>query len=407
MPTVAAHVGQHGGAASVVVLERAGGDSNRSTVTEHAPPMNVCIAHGGDLTTPSGGTNRIAAIVRRLAEIGVDVTLVTARGSGTRPPAVADANVVEIPLANHGVRNQPQRAALVSWYARRIARRRDATLQIEHATLAGAATYLGCSDYVLDMHDLSYASPLYRDLPFGDSLETVIRHVEGRAVRRASTIVVVSERMRELVREVWDVPDDKLSVVPNGYRPEITRYRRPPDERVDGRVTFLGSLHPKLDTTAIKRLARSPSVSEMVVVGDGPAREELQHAADLPKLSVKGRLDDAAAYEYTASAEVAINPQYRSGLQEASSPVKLYEYAALGLPIVATTGPSFTDQIVAANAGRTVAPGASKQFVDAVESILESDDARDGMSANAERLAAGLDWPTRAAQFVDAAYSIS
>lgn len=368
--------------------------------------MEVCIAHGGDLTNPSGGTNRITAIAEYLSNAGVDVTLVTSRSAGAFPVEQDDIEFVEIPLRDKGVRNQPQRAALVSWYARRIVSKRDATLQLEHATLAGAATYLGCSDFVLDMHDLSYASPLYGDLPLGNYINKFIKTAEGRAVNRASKIITVSDRMRELIREEWNVPDRKIAVVPNGYQPKIKQYRRSPEKRVKGRVTFLGSLHPKLDTATIKRIASLSVVSEMIVVGDGPARKTLENATGFPKLAVKGRLDDKKAYEYTASAQIAINPQHQSVLQEASSPVKLYEYAALGLPIVATAGPSFVQQVDQNNAGTAIEPGESRQFTEVVEELLKDDSKRRPMSENAVRLAVDRDWPTRAERLVDVAYSV-
>jgi glycosyltransferase involved in cell wall biosynthesis len=354
----------------------------------------IVIAHGGDVSRPSGGTNRVSAFASGLSERGHDVTLVVPDPEQAYPSRLSGVDVSSVSVPNSGVVDQPLRAAVIARRANRLASRTGATVQFEHSTLGGVGKLLGARGFVLDMHDLAFESPLYGDLPAGSLVQSVIRRIEGRAVRGAAEIVVVSERMRDLVSDAWDVDPTSITVIPNGYfADQIEPYQA--TETVPGRVAFLGTLHPKLDIEAFFETAALPEVDELVVIGDGAKREVLEAGKEsqgLDSLRIAGRLPDEEAFELVASAAVAINPQQSSGLQRASSPVKLYYYAALGVPMVVSAGPSLVDELAADGAAVAVEAGAS--FADAVQGVLR-DDERTRMGVTAERKATELTWRSR------------
>lgn len=356
---------------------------------------HVVIAHGGDVSQPSGGTNRVTAFASGLADRGRDVTLVVPAPDQELPDRLSNVHVSTMSVPNTGLADQPVRAVAITRRANRIASRTDATVQFEHSTLGGVGQLLGAQEYVLDMHDLAFESPLYGDLPAGSLVQRAIRRIEGRAVRGAAAVVVVSERMRELVSDAWDVAPESITVIPNGYfDDEIEAYRTA--ETVPGRVTFLGTLHPKLDAEAFFETAALPEVDELVVIGDGAKREALEagkHERELDSLRIMGRLPDEEAFELLASSSVAVNPQQSSGLQRASSPVKLYYYAALGVPMVVSEGPSLVEELAADGAAVAVAPRAS--FADAVQGVLQDDEQQRDMSTRAEETAKTMRWQRR------------
>lgn len=355
----------------------------------------VCIAHGGDLSDPSGGTDRITAFATGLTRNEYDVTLVIPRPSGTLPPRLTDVDIITVPIQARGIIDQPIRATLVARRARKLATEQNTLLQIEHSNLAGVGSLVGCSDFILDMHDLTHASPLYRDRAMGSALQSVVRRIEGRGLAQAEKVIVVSERMKQLVIDEWGLPESRFSVIPNGYfRSIVDQYRR--RDPVSGRVVFFGTLHPKVDPQALINIARLPEVSELVVIGDGARRTELEdarHQQDVSELRVMGRLPEQEAFELVASAVVAVNPQFSSLLQEASSPVKLYYYAALGLPMVLTEGPDIASRFSDAGAAVLVPEGGD--FAAAVQSILNDDDKRQRMATSALREGECVTWTDR------------
>jgi glycosyltransferase involved in cell wall biosynthesis len=356
---------------------------------------NVVIAHGGDVSQPSGGTNRVTAFAAGLNRNGYDVTLVVPTPTQELPQRLEGVDTSFVSVSNSGVADQPIRAARITRRAKSIASELNATVQFEHSTLGGVGQLIGHRDYVLDMHDLAFESPLYGDLPLGSVVQRVIRRIEGRAVQSASQIVVVSENMKQLVRDEWNLTADDIHVIPNGYFIEtVSPFQTA--ETIPGRVTFLGTLHPKLDAEAIFEIAELSEVKEMIVIGGGAKESTLREGKrtrGLDDLRIEGRLPDEEAFSLLAESAVAINPQHPSSLQRASSPVKLYYYAAFGLPMILSEGPSLASQLEAKGAATVVEH--REAFADAVREVLADGETRTQMGKTAKDLASDLSWEQR------------
>jgi len=356
---------------------------------------SLVIAHGGDVSYPTGGTNRVTAFASGLADEGFDVTLVVPEPDRELPERLADVELSPVSTPNSSILDEPVRALLIVRRAKRITNERDAMVQLEHSTLGGVGQLWGHREYVLDMHDLAHSSSRYGDLPLGGAVQRAIHGIETRAVTSAAEIVVVSENMRTLVCEELGLDPNAVTVIPNGYdAATVEPYRT--EETVDGRVAFLGTLHPKLDTDAIFEIAELDEVEEMIVIGDGAKREELEREKverGLLDLEIYGRLPDEEAFPLLARAEVAINPQTQSSLQEASSPVKLFYYAALGLPMVVTSGPSVAAELSEADAAEVVAP--SGPFASRVAEVLDDDERCARMGMNARERGTNFSWERR------------
>jgi len=359
--------------------------------------MNLCLAHGGDVTQPSGGTTRVVSIASGLDERGFDVTLVVPEPEGEYPEPLENVDIRPVSTDLFGVSNALTRAEKITSTAKRVASERGAHLQLEHSTLAGIGTFRGCGNYILDMHDLAYGRFDHVDTSFAPVLKRGVSWIERRAVDRAAHIVVVSEYMREFLSTEWGIPANEITVVPNGYAPEtIGGYEETTE--IDGRVAFLGTLHPKVDVDAFERVASLPAVSEVVVIGDGALRDEVEAlAADHDSIEAKGRLPDDEAFELLSSAAVAINPQSQSELQRSSSPVKLYYYAALGLPMVVAPGPTVVDELVEMDAAVTASE--STVVADRVGELLANDERRKTIGENARGASEAFSWARRIDMF--------
>jgi glycosyltransferase involved in cell wall biosynthesis len=355
--------------------------------------MNLCLAHGGDVSRPSGGTDRVTALAAGLQDRGFDVLLVVPDPVASLPDCLADVSVQPVETDRFGVSNALTRAETVASTARRIAEAEGAALQLEHSTLAGVGTLRGCDGYVLDVHDIGHPRYDHVDSAAAPVLKRGVAWLERRAVDRATHVVVVSEYMRETLRDDCGVTDERITVVPNGFSLERVEGYRDVGE-VPGRVCFLGTLHPKVDVETLRAVGRLPAVSDLVIVGDGAQRDRVDTlASGMDSVRATGRLPDEAAFELVASAQVLVNPQTGSELQRSSSPVKLRCYAALGGAMVVTEGPSVVEELVSARAARSAS---SRQgFVGTVERVLASPDLRRELSRNARRVAKGFTWNER------------
>jgi glycosyltransferase involved in cell wall biosynthesis len=359
--------------------------------------MNIVLAHASDISKPGGGTQRVSAFASGLEAEGYDVTLVIPKPAESLPRRVQSVQVETVPINHPGVLTQPLRGGSVIRRARKISNDRNAVIQIEHSPLAGIGSLFGCREYVIDMHDLAFPSPLYGDLPLGSLVQQGVKRIERRGIRDARKIVVVSDRMQQLVRETWDIPVDRFVTIPNAYFPEI-REKYGNNSPIKGRVAFLGSLHPKLSVETFEKICELPEVSELLVVGDGTNRSQLESIKN-PKLRLTGYLPDEEAFELVSRAEVAINPQRVSQLQRASSPVKLYYYSALGVPMVLTEGP---DEVTAFDAqGAAISVSENGDFVGAVQDILNSEKRQEAMREASKGIATKSTWDTRVERLIE------
>jgi glycosyltransferase involved in cell wall biosynthesis len=362
--------------------------------------MRVVLAHGGDVSVPSGGHERVVAFATGLMRAGHEVTLVVPTPGGSLPERLGAVSVRTVDVPTGGVRTQPRRGLAIARTAQRLADEREARLQVEHSTLGGVASLFG-RGYVLDVHDIAFTSPLYRNRPLGGALSTGIRWIEGRGLGGAGHVVVVSEQMRAFVVEEWDVPSDAISVIPNGYFEDDTA-SVVPDTAEGTRVVFVGTLHPKLDVEAVVSAAQLDAVDEMLVIGDGAMREELARAKrdrGLETLSVPGRLSTEATWSLVAGADVAINPQTQSPTQAVSSPVKLCYYRALGVPMVLSDGPELARQFAAEGVARVVGPAES--FANVLDVLIGDGAQLDAMRSRAELTGGCATWAERAETLCD------
>ena len=108
---------------------------------------------------------------------------------------------------------------------------------------------------------------------------------------------------------------------------------------------YVGSLHSWFDVPLVRSLARSQPGARVVLVGPAhPAtREELARAgSEAPNLHWLGPRPYADVPSIVRAFRVGLIPFRRTPLTEAVNPVKLYEYAAAGVPCVTTR---FTDEV--------------------------------------------------------------
>jgi glycosyltransferase involved in cell wall biosynthesis len=353
--------------------------------------MRLCIAHAGDISEPSGGTDRVTAIATGLEERGHDVVVVVPEPEGSITERLQNIDVRRI---SSPVDNSLGRTISIARHSVAIAEEEDRQIQFEHSALAGVASLVTRNpNFILDMHDLAYSRFDHINHPLSPIMRRAVGYLERRAVENARQVVLVSETMARTVEKNWNVSKEDISVVPNGYFPDIAE-RFTDVEQEPGRVVFLGTLHPKVDVTLLCQVAQLDDVSELLVIGDGAQRAELEEQSRKHEaLAVLGRLPDQEAFRYVASSQAVVNPQRPSALQRSSSPVKLYYYAAFGKPIVATKGPDILTELSAREAAHAVTN--RSEFMTAIKDILSDDQVAETLGSNAASVATEHQWSKR------------
>jgi glycosyltransferase involved in cell wall biosynthesis len=127
----------------------------------------------------------------------------------------------------------------------------------------------------------------------------------------------------------------------------------------------------------------------LLIVGDGPIKEELVRIAEELGISSKVLFTGIVAYErvplYINASNVCVAPFIRERNEKSGvSPLKIYEYAACGKAIVASRLPGlgFAEQ---AKTGILVEPDNSEELADAITKVLQETELGQQMGENGRK----------------------
>ncbi len=183
--------------------------------------------------------------------------------------------------------------------------------------------------------------------------------------RAASRVLPVTQALAAHVHAAG-VPADRVTVIPNGADlARLDRLDRAAAKSVlglEGKVVlgFTGFLRPwhGLEGTleVLAGLAGTHPV-HLLVLGEGPARADLEaKAAELgisDRVTFAGLVGRADVPRYLAAMDVALQPD----CTDYASPLKLFEYMALGLAILAPDKPNLREILADGESALLVPPG--------------------------------------------------
>jgi glycosyltransferase involved in cell wall biosynthesis len=208
---------------------------------------------------------------------------------------------------------------------------------------------------------------IFPDYPaWRDALE---RRLEAATLRTADAVVLVTDRMADAFRHQYpDLPADHFAVVSNGFDP-CQFERLPPHSRSirtfevvhSGALYYGRSLRAFLD--AAQLLCETDSAFaeafKLSLLGtlDAAAQTELRRHALGNRVCFRGQVDHAASLAAMRSADVLLLIANTTPGAEATVPGKLFEYLAVGRPVLAVApDASSTADVLDRTGGGWLAP---------------------------------------------------
>jgi starch synthase len=230
----------------------------------------------------------------------------------------------------------------------------------------------------------------YRQLLDVKKAETVLR-------RNAATADVVACVSEPVVRWVRDrVPSARTVLAPNGVNVDRITARRPGRRSPDHlTVAFVGTLKPwhgvpgLLHAVALAngQAAQPDHCWHVKIIGDGPGRDDLERLAAslgvetdfvgaVAPAAVPGLLDgcDAAAAPY---------PPETAGQDDYFSPLKVFEYMAAAMPVIASAVGQIPSILDDGRTGILVPPGDPEPLAAALGRLAENPGLRESLGVRA------------------------
>ena len=205
------------------------------------------------------------------------------------------------------------------------------------------------------------------------------RRLEREVLKRVDRVVAPTPHLAEAL--AGTVPEDRIRVVvPCFPRPVPTASRSEVRHRLGLSddtpvVVSVTRLHPQKDLTTLVTawsgvVARVPD-AQLVVVGEGPARSEVESAVAAAGLERSVQLIGSRprAADELAAADVAVLTSVWEAI-----PIVLAEALLLGVPVVSTDVGMATDLMGDGTGGTVVPVGDAEAVADGLVSLLEDPD---------------------------------
>lgn len=373
------------------------------------PPESAIAGRGARFDPIGGMQDHTAGLTRRLARRGVTQVVLT-----TRPPTAPwhrrlgpRASVLRVGVP---VRRARQLWALpAAVLGPLLGRRADlvhAHLGEDIAVLPLA--FLAARRRRLPVVVTVHASPAHTVRPRDVRTALVVAlggPIERWAQRRAAATIVLTERLAARVAPV--AGRERVRLMRRGV--DRAAFAEPgpdpfPDLRGRPRVVFLGRLARSkgVDTLVVAAARLRTTGAHVLLVGDGPARREVEAAAR--RLGLDGRLHVTGfvPHERTpavlASADLLVLPSVYEELGTV-----LVEALQAGLPAVASNVGGIPEVVEHGRTGLLVEPGDPAALAEAIDAVLGDPALAERLAAAARERAPQYDWE-RVADEVRALY---
>jgi glycosyltransferase involved in cell wall biosynthesis len=384
----------------------------------------VCADPGIPVWGNKGCSIHVQEVLRALVHKGCDCHLVALKGGGDRPLDL-----------------EPATLHLIDGELPKVPARREQALLALNERVTQLLDSLAPFDFIYERYSMwAYAgvefarregipgllevnAPLIEEQAKHRSLTDRGAAIEAtrRAFRAAAAVLPVSDDVAAFVRS-YGVARDRIHVLPNAVNPTYFDRGLSGHHRRDGRadsseqkgagtirpgmvplptsdrdsnsftIGFVGTLKPwhGVDQLikAFAHLATDDSTCGLKIAGDGPDRDRLESLArSLPapiaaRIEFLGMLPHSDIPKFLATLDAAVSPGVSSDAY--FSPLKLFEYMAAGLPIVAARCGQVPSLIRSGTTGLVYNPGDSRALASALRS-LRNDTALSARLGNAAR----------------------
>jgi glycosyltransferase involved in cell wall biosynthesis len=301
-------------------------------------------------------------------------------------------------------------AAAAVQIARLNIRRRYDIIQVHNPpdflAIAAIVPKLRGARVLFDVHDLApdMFNMRFQGRPGSELAERILRRVERLVARWSDAVLTVHEPYKNELGE-RGIDRDKITVLLNSVPEELlpASAARSGDEF---RVVYHGTLTPHYGVgMLVNAVAHAvPDISGVVldVYGEGDMLPEMRRRVDELHLGERVRfhplLPQRDVLAAVAGASVGVVPNLPVRLNKFALSTKLFEYVALGIPVVSSDLPTIRQHFTGEEV-RYFEPGNPEALASALVEVFRDPDAASSRAAAARSRYEEYRWPIQAGRY--------
>ena len=183
----------------------------------------------------------------------------------------------------------------------------------------------------LKIRSITYDCPGHVSLQSGGAPDFIVERLENKLAMNVRQIVCVGKKLAVLWKNRTAKP---VHVISNGYPEDFpTRPVRMPDSPTVG---FCGAMSEEFDAALVEKCARALPEVRFVLSGPVRRRWKLRRLSRLANVVIEPAPPRGRVAETIERCTAGIIPFVQNEISFFSDPVQIYEYFALGKPIVST-----------------------------------------------------------------------
>jgi len=202
---------------------------------------------------------------------------------------------------------------------------------------------------VVDLHNLMSEELVSAGVIERDGHEfRVLNQMMEEMLSQVDSIIVVSEEMKKYVESVYGIPRKQIAIVPPGgrTRKQTVEEKHPPPKSIYAGLVSHRE-HVDLFVKSMPLISRKHKDMKFYITKKGEALKQIQKLAKrihaTPKFFWYPRKD--GFFEFLASCHIGVLPSKNDAARKMGTPLKLFDYMSVGLPIVANDIGSWTNMI--------------------------------------------------------------
>lgn len=224
------------------------------------------------------------------------------------------------------------------------------------------------------------------------------KYFEKQTIKMSDKVLVINKGLKDYVVEMGG-REENVSIVPGGV--DLEKYRVGLEKRQEVRerygigedetvLFFMGWLYEFSGLKEVSEELVEHDRFRLLVVGEGDLFEELKRIkGDSDRIVLTGKQSFDRIPEFLSAADICLLPAYNIPVMENIVPIKMYEYMAMGKPVIATKLPGIFKEFGEDNG--VVYVDGPREVLSKVEELVESRRV-EGEGERARSYAEGFDW---------------